>query len=114
MAHLTSQSVFAGSKCLHNGQSATFTALNGSSQQHLLRSTDSNESVGCIEAHGTGTSLGDPVEIGAISAVLGQHGVTVSSLKSNMGHLEGSAGAGGLSALQCTIVHSVLIPNVQL
>ncbi|EGB04071.1 hypothetical protein AURANDRAFT_5943, partial [Aureococcus anophagefferens] len=50
---------YLGSCCLHNGQSATFTALNGSSQRHLLRRVGVT-AICFVEAHGTGTSLGDP------------------------------------------------------
>ena len=53
---------------MHNGQSATFTALNGSSQQHLLRLAGL-VGTSIVEAHGTGTSLGDPVEVGALASV---------------------------------------------
>ena len=57
-----------------------------------------------VEAHGTGTSLGDPVEIGSVSGVLGSSGVAVASLKGNVGHMEGSAGTGGLLSLVSRIV----------
>lgn len=40
--------------------------------------------------------------------------MTVSSLKGGMGHMEGSAGTGGLLKLQCTIMHSALTSNAQL
>ena len=58
-----------------------------------------------VEAHGTGTSLGDPVEMGSVSGVLGSTGVAVASLKGNTGHMEGTAGTGGLLNLIGTIVN---------
>lgn len=67
-----------------------------------------------MEAHGTGTSLGDPVEIGSISGVLGSTGVTVASLKGNIGHMEGTAGTGGLLNLVGAILHRGTGSNVQL
>ena len=98
--------IYSGSSCLHNGQSATFTALNGSSQQHLLRvAAKGKMTASYIEAHGTGTSLGDPVEMGSVSGVLGSTGVAVASLKGNTGHMEGTAGTGGLLNLIGTIVN---------
>ena len=49
-----------------------------------------------IEAHGTGTILGDPVEIGALARVFESWAVAVASLKGNLGHTESSAGTSGL------------------
>ena len=49
-----------------------------------------------IEAHGTGTSLGDPVEIGSLAGVFGSSSVSIASLKGNLGHMEGTAGTGGI------------------
>jgi acyl transferase domain-containing protein/NADPH:quinone reductase-like Zn-dependent oxidoreductase/NAD(P)-dependent dehydrogenase (short-subunit alcohol dehydrogenase family)/aryl carrier-like protein len=56
------------------------------------------EKVHYIEAHGTGTSAGDPVESTAIGTVLGlpQRPLTVGSVKTNIGHLEAGAGMAGL------------------
>ena len=84
-----------GSSCSHNGRSATFTALNGASQQHLLRQAgDINASH--LEAHGTGTALGDPVELGALAGIFSSKSASVASIKGNLGHVEGAAGAAGL------------------
>lgn len=63
-----------GSAARHNGQSASFTALNGASQQLLLRRalSDANyraDVLSMIEVHGTGTALGDPIEMSAMVAV---------------------------------------------
>lgn len=101
-----------GSSILHNGQSATFTALNGSSQQHLLRRASTSGSNSHVEAHGTGTALGDPVEVGALAATLDE--ISVASLKGNNGHAEGAAGAGGLANLAAVLFEGVSVCNMQL
>ncbi len=60
---------------MQDGRSSSLTAPNGPSQQSVIRGalTEADlaaEDVTGLEMHGTGTSLGDPIEIGAISAVL--------------------------------------------
>ena len=96
-----------------DGRSASFTAPNGISQQELLRNALSHSAilphqVDYLEAHGTGTSLGDPVEFGAIQEVLlarkngssvtveNEQPLIIGAVKSNIGHLEGAAGLAGI------------------
>jgi len=87
-----------GSSARHNGQSATFTALNGLSQQLLIKAalSDASTTVGNVmEAHGTGTGLGDPIEISSISAIVkksGHKSCSVCAIKGNVGHTESTAG----------------------
>ena len=83
----------------HDGRSASLTAPNGSAQRMLLDDAWSqcmmphhpNHS---LEAHGTGTALGDPTEIGALAAAWrrSEHGLTASSHKGNTGHAEAPSG----------------------
>jgi phthiocerol/phenolphthiocerol synthesis type-I polyketide synthase E len=59
------------------------------------------ESIGYIEAHGSATPMGDPIEIAALNQVYGQAGlkpasIAVGSVKSNLGHLNAAAGVAGL------------------
>ncbi|WP_419888930.1 SDR family NAD(P)-dependent oxidoreductase [Paenibacillus xylanexedens] len=73
--------------------------------------------IGYIEAHGTGTSLGDPIEIQGLERAFrnsrnpGQN-CAVGSLKSNIGHLEAAAGVAGLSKLILQIKHRELFPSL--
>jgi len=96
-----------GSDVQQDGPSASLTAPNGSSQKRLIESvsraiTDKDDSPS-LEAHGTGTALGDPIEVGAAVRALCNESngpaVQCTSLKSNLGHLEAAAAAAGLSSL---------------
>lgn len=94
--------ILRGSAVNHNGAAAGLTVPSGPAQQDLLRQAladarISPQKVGYIEAHGTGTSLGDPIEMNAIAAVYGERSqpLYVGSVKTNIGHLEAAAGIAG-------------------
>ena len=106
--------VVAGSAINQDGRSSSLTAPNGPSQQDVLRLAQSDAhmapyDVSILEMHGTGTPLGDPIEVGAAAAVFGaqqrHHCLEFSAAKSHMGHAEPAAGAVGIqraiSYLQC-------------
>lgn len=97
--------VIRGSAINHDGRSGGLTVPNGSAQRALLKDALANagvgpERVGYLEAHGTGTPLGDPIEMGAIAAVYSatprRAPLRVGSVKSNVGHTEAAAGIAGL------------------
>jgi acyl transferase domain-containing protein/aryl carrier-like protein len=97
--------VIRGSAVNHNGLSDNLMAPESAAQSRLLRSAlkvggIDPDSVGYIEAHGTGTSVGDPIEVSALADVFakGRSGApaVVGSVKTNVGHLEVSAGVAGL------------------
>ncbi len=95
-----------GSAVNQDGRSTGLTAPNVLSQQALLRQALESarlapQDIAYLETHGTGTSLGDPIEVEAIKEVLGaprERGATciLGALKSNIGHLEAAAGVAGL------------------
>ncbi|MCX4748871.1 SDR family NAD(P)-dependent oxidoreductase [Kitasatospora sp. NBC_01287] len=103
--------VIRGSAINQDGRSSGFTAPNVLAQIDLLESALADAGltpadIGLIEAHGTGTSLGDPIEMDAIIAAIGRRNegakLHVGSVKTNLGHLEGAAGiAGVIKALLC-------------
>ncbi|WFE54796.1 non-ribosomal peptide synthetase/type I polyketide synthase [Micromonospora sp. WMMD1155] len=75
------------------------------------------ESIKAIEAHGTGTALGDPIEIAALTKVFQRHTdrrgyCAVSSVKSNIGHLDSAAGIASLIKAVLQLKHGELVPNV--
>merc|ERR1712151_739112 len=96
--------LLAGSQVNQDGRSASLTAPNGPSQERcnraaLKESLFNPSEVDTTECHGTGTSLGDPIEIGAYRKVMANdprsEPVTICSSKASIGHCEGSAGIGG-------------------
>ncbi|WP_292435676.1 type I polyketide synthase [Methylobacter sp.] len=95
--------VIKGSATNQDGRSSGLTAPNGSAQRQVLvealqAAGLKADQVSYVEAHGTGTSLGDPIEIEALQAVYGsrrQTPLTIGSVKSSIGHLEGAAGIAG-------------------
>jgi natural product biosynthesis luciferase-like monooxygenase protein/amino acid adenylation domain-containing protein len=71
------------------------------------------ETITYIEAHGTGTALGDPVEIAALTTVFHNHAqkkhtCAIGSVKTNVGHLDTAAGVTGLIKTVCAMEHNLL------
>jgi len=94
-----------------DGRSASMTAPHGPSQQEVIRACMREAGldasmVTIAECHGTGTSLGDPIEIGSLRGTMkvgrGERALLVTSAKSNAGHLE--AGAGMLGIIKCILM----------
>ncbi|CAE7219750.1 ppsD [Symbiodinium pilosum] len=96
-----------------DGRSASLTAPNGPSQQLCVRSSLRlggllPAEIVCTENHGTGTALGDPIEVGSVRAVFwkGRDApVVVTTGKSHQGHSEASAGLSGIMKTVNTIRH---------
>ena len=105
-----------------DGRSSGLTVPNGSAQQALIR--QALESAGMkptdidyIEAHGTGTALGDPIELEALGAVFGKarkgsDPLWIGSVKTNMGHLEAAAGITGLIKLVLSLQCEEIPPHL--
>jgi polyketide synthase 5 len=69
--------------------------------------------VGVIEAHGTGTPVGDPIEFGSLATVYGvDRACALGSVKSNLGHTEAAAGAVGIIKAVLSLQHGVIPPMV--
>lgn len=74
------------------------------------------EAIGCIEAHGTGTALGDPIEVAALQRAFGpqtQRGFcAIGSVKSNLGHLDAAAGIASLIKAVLMVSHREIYPTL--
>ena len=98
--------VIKGSAIGHNGAGGGLTVPNPKAQEQVIRDAlrraqISPHDVQYLEAHGTGTELGDPIELQAAAAALapdrnGSGPLLVGSVKTNIGHLEAAAGMAGL------------------
>ena len=110
-----------GSAINQDGRSNGLTAPNGPAQvdvirNALLNSGISPDMIDYIEAHGTGTSLGDPIEMRALGEALcmdrgKDNPLNVGSLKTNMGHLEAAAGIAGLIKLIMCVYKGKIPPH---
>jgi len=114
--------VVAGSAVNSDGKTSSLTVPSVYSQIALLKQAYSEAGIApteidYIEAHGTGTAVGDPIETHALGEALGrfrpkEKPLLIGSVKSNIGHLEAAAGVAGLvKALHC-IQHRAVPPNI--
>ena len=113
-----------GSAVNQDGRSSSLTAPNGLAQQALVRQAlhvagIRPAEVDYIEAHGTGTALGDPIEVEALGKVLGEkrdssHPFMVGSVKTNIGHLESAAGVAGLIKVVLSLQNEEIPPHLHL
>ena len=101
--------VIRGSAANQDGRSGGLTAPNGNAQEAVIKEALANAGIAStdvsyVETHGTGTALGDPIEVQALASVYSEQRseeqpLVIGSVKSNIGHTEGLAGLAGLIKL---------------
>ena len=114
------RAVIRGSAVNQDGRTNGLMAPNRFSQEALLREAYSRAGVApgavqYVEAHGSGTLLGDPIEAGALGTVLGggrRLPCVLGAVKSNIGHLEAAAGIAGLIKTVLALGHREVPPNL--
>ena len=114
----------AGSAVNQDGRSSSLTAPNGPSQQDVVRAALRvaalpAAAVAVLQMHGTGTPLGDPIEVGAAAAVLvdgvaRQLPLALMAAKSWIGHAEPAAGVVGLAHAQAVLSQATALPILHL
>jgi polyketide synthase PksN len=123
--------VIKASSVNHGGKTNGFTVPNPVAQTALVsnalqRSGWDPRTIDYIEAHGTGTSLGDPIEIAGLSRALGHalaavagpdatlpmQGCRIGSVKSNIGHLESAAAIAGLTKILLQFRHDTIVASL--
>ncbi|MBC2660082.1 type I polyketide synthase, partial [Pseudomonas sp. MSSRFD41] len=114
--------VITASGINQDGKTNGITAPSAASQEELLRDVYARygidpETIGYVELHGTGTKLGDPIEMEALSTVFQertqrQHYCGLGSVKSNLGHTSAAAGVAGLHKVLLQMKHRELAPTL--
>ena len=114
--------VIAGSAINHDGRSNGLIAPNQDAQAEVLRRAYKDagidpRNVDYIEAHGTGTILGDPIEAEALGRVVGRgrqadRPALLGAIKTNIGHLESAAGVAAMAKVVLALQHDKLPPSI--
>ncbi|NBD34623.1 MAG: hypothetical protein GVY30_01335, partial [Chloroflexi bacterium] len=114
--------VIRGSAINHDGRSNGIMAPSGPAQEQVVRAAYRNADIDpavvqYIEAHGTGTPLGDPIEVKALGNVVAQgrpedDTCILGSVKTNIGHGEAAAGIAGVIKAVLAIQHDIIPPNL--
>lgn len=113
-----------GSAVNHNGSSSSLIAPNGVSQQGVIRQALASgnvkpEEIDYVEVQGTGTSVGESIEVGALTAVYGkarslETPLAIGSVKTNIGHTEAASGIASLIKVVLSLQQQQIPPHLHL
>ncbi len=113
-----------GTAANQDGPSSGLSVPNGLAQEQVIRMALENagvlpEQVQYVETHGTGTTLGDPIEVEALGAVYGEgrpkeNALLLGAVKTNLGHMESASGVAGLIKVVLSLHHEEIPPNLHL
>ncbi|WP_150246459.1 SDR family NAD(P)-dependent oxidoreductase, partial [Nocardiopsis quinghaiensis] len=113
-----------GTAVNHGGRTSGLTVPNSTAQQHVITAALEDarthpDTITLLEAHGTGTPLGDPIEIEGLTHAYRDHTqrhqyCAIGSIKTNIGHLEPAAGLAGLTKIILAMRHKTIPPTLHL
>ncbi|MCX7923144.1 MAG: SDR family NAD(P)-dependent oxidoreductase, partial [Clostridia bacterium] len=114
--------VIRGTSINHGGKTNGYTVPNPNAQGDLIRAAMDKAGIDSriisyIESHGTGTELGDPIEITGLSQAFRKDTqdtgfCAIGSVKSNIGHLEAAAGIAGVTKVVLQMKHKKIVPSL--
>ncbi|OJZ83788.1 hypothetical protein ASPFODRAFT_73203 [Aspergillus luchuensis CBS 106.47] len=113
------RAVIRGTAVNSDGKTSGITVPSGTAQQDVIqrayRAAGINDlsRTGFVECHGTGTSVGDPIEVMAIADTFGTQGMYIGSVKPNVGHSEGASGLTSLIKAVMAVEHRTIPPNIK-
>lgn len=103
----------------HDGRSNGMTAPNGLAQEKVMQEALQEsgltiDDIDYIEAHGTGTPLGDPIEVEAINSIYKnkKNKLVIGTVKTNFGHLEAASGIAGIIKVILSMQNGAIPPNL--
>lgn len=107
-----------GSNADGGGVGRNFGVPNPVTQEKLIRQTYEQAgldltSTGVVECHGTGTAVGDPLEVQGIANCFGGRGVYIGSVKPNLGHGEGASAIASIAKATLSLERRTIIPNIK-
>ncbi|KAM6523146.1 hypothetical protein FSOLCH5_003765 [Fusarium solani] len=107
------------STCFNSGgRAATMSAPVAAAHEALMRRSQELAGItdfsrtAMVECHGTGTPVGDPIEVQAVANVFGDHGIYIGSVKTNLGHAEGASAMSSLIKMTLALEHKIIPANL--